>query len=154
MRRKVRAIKKILIVFLSAVLLAGCGKKESVSLYGKAYNYNGDEHVTRSLVFVDQKCALGMDMLCVLDSMPLWIYADYKVSDDRIVLITENDEKLVFEQSADDLTYREAESQTSLKEGYLSDGMNLEEWELPEEEMQRILKMTRLGNYVEENEEN
>lgn len=93
-------------------------------------------------------------MLCVLDSMPLWIYADYKVSDDRIVLITENDEKLVFEQSDDDLIYREAESQTSLKAGYLSDGMNLEEWELPEEEMQRILKMTRLGNYVEENEEN
>ena len=79
MRGKVRAIKKILLVFLIAVLLTGCGKKESVSLCGKAYNYNGDEHVTRSLVFAEQKCAaLGMDILCV-------------------VLITENDEKLVFE---------------------------------------------------------
>lgn len=154
MKENIKTIKNILFIFLISTLLTGCGKKESVSLYGKAYNYSGEEHITRSLVFADQKCALGMDMLCVLDSMPLWVYADYTAFDDKVILTTENDEKLVFERSDNDLIYREAESQTSRKEGYLSDGMKLEGWELTEDEMQRILKMTKLGDLEEENEEN
>lgn len=55
------------------------------------------------------------------------------------------DEVLVFELFGNTIIYREEESQTSLSEEYLSEGMVLEGVDLPEEAMQATEEMMKLA---------
>lgn len=136
----------ILTVFFLCAVLAGCGGKEEVSLYGKEYYYDGEDfRITRTVIFSEEKCVFAMDAACVLQRRPLHLYADYEVSGDRVIATVNEDEVLVFELSGNTIIYRAEESQTSLSEAYLSEGMVLEGVDLPEEAMQATEEMMKLA---------
>ncbi len=136
----------ILTVFFLCAVLAGCGEKEKISLYGKEYYYDGEDfRITRTVIFSEEKCVFAMDAACVLQRRPLHLYADYEVSGDRVIATVNEDEVLVFELSGNTIIYREEESQTSLSEEYLSEGMVLEGVDLPEEAMQATEEMMKLA---------
>ena len=55
----------ILTVFFLCAVLAGCGEKEKISLYGKEYYYDGEDfRITRTVIFSEEKCVFSMDAAC------------------------------------------------------------------------------------------